>query len=609
MSYLLPPLGTLLAASIALNKMLSAYLLLDPISTLLMLRGVKLRGEAMSTLPAPPRPKRKKIWVDYLVQFRWIIIVFVVLPLSCFIYFLSYLEERKTEKKPYKQRQKEHEENVHKVVKRLQQRNPFKDGLVCTARKPYIVVGMRHVDYKRARHFEVDLSPFNNVLDVDRERMVVKVEPLVTMGQLSRITVPLNLALPVVSELNDLTVGGLINGYGIEGSSHIYGLFSDTLVSLEVVLADGKVVRATKDNEHSDLFYAIPWSQGTLGLLVSAEIKLIPVKEYMRLTYKPVRGSLGELAQAYADSFAPKGGDPKKMPDFVESLIFTPTEGVFMTGAYASEEEAKRKGNVINRVGWWFKPWFYQHAETALKRGEFVEYIPTREYYHRHTRSLFWEMKLILPFGDQWWFRWLMGWMMPPKISLMKITQGEAIRKYYHDMHVIQDMLLPMHKVADALEFLHHEMEVYPIWLCPHRLFKLPVKTMVYPEPGFELDPKQGDTSFAQMFADIGVYYAPGPVLRGEEFDGAEAVHRLEEWLIQNHGFQPQYSVSELSEDNFWRMFDRELYDHCRRKYKAIGTFMDVYYKSKKGKKTEKEVLEAEAAIAETEYAVAEKEN
>ncbi|CAL9113864.1 delta(24)-sterol reductase [Musa acuminata AAA Group] len=563
----------------------------------------------MSTLPAPPRPKRKKIWVDYLVQFRWIIIVFVVLPLSCFIYFLSYLEERKTEKKPYKQRQKEHEENVHKVVKRLQQRNPFKDGLVCTARKPYIVVGMRHVDYKRARHFEVDLSPFNNVLDVDRERMVVKVEPLVTMGQLSRITVPMNLALPVVSELNDLTVGGLINGYGIEGSSHIYGLFSDTLVSLEVVLADGKVVRATKDNEHSDLFYAIPWSQGTLGLLVSAEIKLIPVKEYMRLTYKPVRGSLGELAQAYADSFARKGGDPKKMPDFVESLIFTPTEGVFMTGAYASEEEAKRKGNVINRVGWWFKPWFYQHAETALKRGEFVEYIPTREYYHRHTRSLFWEMKLILPFGDQWWFRWLMGWMMPPKISLMKITQGEAIRKYYHDMHVIQDMLLPMHKVADALEFLHREMEVYPIWLCPHRLFKLPVKTMVYPEPGFELDPKQGDTSFAQMFADIGVYYAPGPVLRGEEFDGAEAVHRLEEWLIQNHGFQPQYSVSELSEDNFWRMFDRELYDHCRRKYKAIGTFMDVYYKSKKGKKTEKEVLEAEAAIAETEYAAAEKEN
>ena len=131
-----------------------------------------------------------------------------------------------------------------------------------------------------------------------------------------------------------------------------------------------------------------------------------------------------------------------------------------MTGIYVSKQEATRKGNVINSIGWWFKPWFYQHAETALKRGEFVKYIPTREYYHRHTRCLFWEMKLILPFGDQWWFRWLMGWSLPPKISLLKITQGEAIRNYYHDMHVIQDMLLPLHRVADALEFLHEEMEV-----------------------------------------------------------------------------------------------------------------------------------------------------
>ncbi|KAI3889696.1 hypothetical protein MKX03_007718 [Papaver bracteatum] len=557
----------------------------------------------MSDLEAPLRPKRKKIWVDYFVQFRWIIVIFVVLPISCTMYFLTWLGDVKSERKSYKQRQKEHDENVKKVVNRLKQRNPSKDGLVCTARKPWIAVGMRNVDYKRARHFEVDLSAFRNILDIDKDRMIARVEPLVNMGQITRVTVPMNLSLAVVAELDDLTVGGLINGYGIEGSSHIYGLFSDTVVAYEIVLADGRLVRATKDNEFADLFYAIPWSQGTLGLLVAAEIKLIPVKEYMKLTYKPVIGNLQELAQGYLDSFAPRDLDqdnPEKVPDFVETMIYNPTDAVCMTGRYVSKEEAKKKGNKINRQRFWFKPWFYQHAQTAIKKGEFVEYIPTRDYYHRHTRCLYWEGKLILPFGDQFWFRWTLGWLMPPKVSLLKATQGEAIRNYYHEMHVIQDMLVPLYKVGDALEWVHREMEVYPIWLCPHRIFKTPIKTMIYPEPGFEHERRQGDTEYAQMYTDIGVYYAPGPVLRGEEFDGSEAVRRLEKWMIENHGFQPQYAVSELNEKDFWRMFDASLYEDCRKKYGAVGTFMSVYYKCKKGKKTEKEVQEAEQAHLET---------
>jgi delta24-sterol reductase len=415
----------------------------------------------MADLQTPlVRPKRKKVLVDYLVRLRWIPALFIALPISALIYFSVFVGNTWSAMKSEKCRQKEHEENIKRVVRRLKERNPKRDGLVCTARKPWVVVGMRNVDYKRARHFQVDLSAFRNILEIDKERMVAKVEPLVSMGQITKATCPMNLSLAVAPEFDDLTVGGLINSYGISGGSHIYGLFSDTVVSVEVVLADGQVVRATKDNEHSDLFYGMPWSQGTIGLLVSAEIKLIPVKEYMRLTYTPVRGTLKEITEAYADSFVPRDGDPAKVPDFVEGMVYSSSEGVMMTGVYASEEEAKKKGNRINRVGWWFKPWFYQYAETALKKGEFVEYIPTREYYHRHTRSLYWEGKLIIPFGDQFWFRFLLGWLMPPKISLLKITQGEAIRNYYHDNHVIQDVLVPLHKVSDALEFAHRELEV-----------------------------------------------------------------------------------------------------------------------------------------------------
>ncbi|KAH9605477.1 hypothetical protein KSS87_018876 [Heliosperma pusillum] len=546
----------------------------------------------MSELHAPlARPKRKKTIVDFLIQFRWIFVIFVLLPISSTFYFFIYLGGKRAEWKSYKKRQQEHDENVIKVVKRLKERNPAKDGLVCTARKPWVSVGMRNLDYKRARHFEVDLSAFSNILEIDKERMVAKVEPLVNMAHLSRVTVPMNLSLAVIAELDDLTVGGLINGYGIEGSSHIYGLFADTVVAYEIVLADGRVVRATKDNEYCDLFYAIPWSQGTLGFLVSAEIRLIHIKEYMRLTYTPVKGSLKEIAQGYADSFTPKDGDqdnPEKVPDFVEGMVYSSSEGVMMTGRYASKKEAKEKGNVINNYGWWFKPWFYQHAQKALTKGEFVEYIPTREYYHRHTRSLYWEGKLIIPFGDQLWFRILLGWMMPPKVSLLKATQADSIRNYYHDNHVIQDML------------------VYPLWLCPHKLFRLPVKSMIYPEPGFEQHKRQGDTSYAQMYTDVGVYYTPEPILRGEVFDCVESVRRLEKWLIEIHGFQTQYAVSELSEKDFWKMFDASLYEKTRRKYGAVGNFMSVYYKCKKGRKSDKEVADAEKEQAQMESPEAE---
>lgn len=163
----------------------------------------------------------------------------------------------------------------------------------------------------------------------------------------------MGLSLAVVAELDDLTVGGLINGYGIEGSSHIYGLFADTCVAYEIILADGRLVRATADNEFKDLYYAIPWSQGTLGLLVAAEIKLIEVGPYMRLTYKPLVGTLQEVAQGYNDAYCPRDGDqdnPEKVPEFVEGMVYSETEGVVMIGRYATKEEAKKKGNKINEV-------------------------------------------------------------------------------------------------------------------------------------------------------------------------------------------------------------------------------------------------------------------
>ncbi len=42
--------------------------------------------------------------------------------------------------------------------------------------------------------------------------------------------------------------------------------------------------------------------------------------------------------------------------------------------------------------------------------------------------------------------------------------QGDAIRNYYHERHVIQDMLVPSYRVGDALEFSDREFEVW-LWI------------------------------------------------------------------------------------------------------------------------------------------------
>lgn len=58
--------------------------------------------------------------------------------------------------------------------------------------------------------------------------------------------------------------------------------------------------------------------------------------------------------------------------------------------------------------------------------------------------------------------------------------------------------------------------------------------------------------------------------LRCEEFDGSETARQIENWLIENHGFQPQYAVPELTAKNLWRMFSDGLYEHGRWKCGAV---------------------------------------
>ena len=76
---------------------------------------------------------------------------------------------------------------------------------MCTARPTWQTMSFRRAKYKKTM-FTVDVN-LVDILDLDTEKRTVRVEPMVTMGQLTAMLDPLGWTLPFVPELDDLTVG------------------------------------------------------------------------------------------------------------------------------------------------------------------------------------------------------------------------------------------------------------------------------------------------------------------------------------------------------------------------------------------------------------------
>ena len=149
--------------------------------------------------------------------------------------------------------------NTHQRKVQEQVRAWRKEGQgrkMCTARPSWMSISQQKLGYKE-RMFRVKVDSLQDIVSVDRKNMLVTVEPGITIGFLNRALVKLGYTLPVVPELDTLTIGGLVMGGGIESTSHKYGLFHHLCTEYEVVTADGEVVTANED-ENDDLFNAIP---------------------------------------------------------------------------------------------------------------------------------------------------------------------------------------------------------------------------------------------------------------------------------------------------------------------------------------------------------------
>ncbi len=117
----------------------------------------------------------------------------------------------------------------------------------------------------------LDLSPMKTIR-IDQAKRTARVGPGATLADLDREAQAFGLATPV--GVNSTTgIAGLTLGGGFGWLSRRLGLTIDNLLSAEVVLASGEVVRASA-TQNPDLFWGIRGGGGNFGVVTSFEFQL-----------------------------------------------------------------------------------------------------------------------------------------------------------------------------------------------------------------------------------------------------------------------------------------------------------------------------------------------
>jgi FAD/FMN-containing dehydrogenase len=186
----------------------------------------------------------------------------------------------------------------------------------------------------------IDLSLMKQI-EIDPELKVARVGPGCNWGEVDRATQTYGLATPggVVS---DTGVAGLTLGGGFGWLRNKWGLSCDNLLSVEMVMADGRVVRAS-ENEHSELFWGIRGGGGNFGIVTEFEFQLHAVGPEVMFAFVFHDGNNAEDALRFFRDYTASA------PDEVSAIAVL---GVFPPGAEAFPHELHGKPFVLFASGY-----------------------------------------------------------------------------------------------------------------------------------------------------------------------------------------------------------------------------------------------------------------
>lgn len=166
----------------------------------------------------------------------------------------------------------------------------------------------------------IDLSRMNRIEVVDPATRLVRVEPGARWGEVAAALHPYGWAI-TSGDYGGVGVGGLATAGGIGFLAREHGLTIDHVRGVELVLADGSVVRADA-TENADLFWAVRGAGANVGIVTSFELEADEVGDvgFAQLVYDASDtagflehwGSIVEAAPRDLTSFlmmgAPRGG-------------------------------------------------------------------------------------------------------------------------------------------------------------------------------------------------------------------------------------------------------------------------------------------------------------
>jgi len=233
-----------------------------------------------------------------------------------------------------------------------------------------------------------------------------------------------------------------------------------------------------------------------------------------------------------------------------------------------------------NPLGRWYKPWWYKHVETYLHRGPGEEYVPLRHYLLRHNRAIFWVAENMVTFGNNWIFRYLFGWLCPPKPAFLKFTTTPELREMTFTHQVFQDITLPMTALEESIALAEQLFELYPLLVYPCRIYDHTNSKTAHQgqiRPPREKDMVPG-TNFG-MFYDLGVYGVPGQIKNKKPYNPTYAYRTMEKFIRRVGGYTFLYADTFMNEEEFEEMFDLTLYKQVRAKYGCDGAFPNLYKK------------------------------